>query len=264
MKKRTSFFVVGAFLSLLAALLLFTCAKDDTTLQAPQDDLSTQNLDIPEIPADMAKYLTEEEIGDFYARKPSFTPASNDVTERDKRPKKWRPFFGWGDITAAFLPVLSNCTTPATAEICYNHADCPEVNVGPPILPPFRGGGGGEGHMTGYGQVWNTWLRFSCGGGFERVNGTYEKDEHILQYRTYSPPTVSFEDGYLVLEYDIKVCNANEGDPMCWSYSMGDFDDSEGILRQRLGAKLPAPGSPPRKMFDENEGYIITWGWLWY
>lgn len=118
--------------------------------------------------------------------------------------------------------------------------------------------------MSGYGKVWNTWLRFQCGGGFNRVNTTYEKDEHVLQFLPLSAGTSSTTPEYTIFEYDVKVCNANEGDPLCWSYSTGDFTDSEGILRQQLHVKIQPPGAPSG-MFIEHEGNkLYTWGWLWH
>ena len=263
MKKKIFLFGFLAMFGLAAALLVFSCSKNDE----PSPLLSDQKVDSrddEEMPEEIAQLLTPEQIAAFWASKPTHNPANPQPGGHDgKRPKKWRPFFGWGDITSNNLPVLSNCTTPPTAEICYNPADCPGIPPGSPIVPPVRRGGGGDGHMTGYGQIWNTWLRFICGGGFDRWNGTYEKDEHILQYRPYSVPTFSLTPEYQILEYNIKVCNANDGDPLCWSYSTGDFEDSEGILRQQLHVKRQPPDAPSG-MFIEGEGKIFTWGWLWY
>lgn len=115
--------------------------------------------------------------------------------------------------------------------------------------------------MTAYGKVWQTWKRFVCSPTFVRVNGTFEKDEHILQWRMVPPPIATIEDGTLTIDFDVKVCNATEADPLCWSYSTGDFEDSEGILHHRWTG--PAP-DPNRKMFEPGPAHIITWGWLYY
>lgn len=263
MKNKVLLLLYAALICWLTAILVFSCTKNEETPVAAGDQPASLRGDDEEMPEEIAQLLTAEQIAAFWASKPTNNPANPQPGGQEgKRPKKWRPFFGWGDITSNNLRVLSNCTTPASAVLCYNPADC-GITPGSPATPPVRRGGGGEGHMSGYGKVYNSWLRFICGGGFDIWNGTYEKNGNVLQYAPNSAPTFSTTPEYQILQYDIKVCNANNGAPNCWSYSTGDFADSEGILHQQLHVKRNPPGSPSG-MYIENSGKIFTWGWLWY
>ena len=88
MKKRISFSVVGAILSITAALMLITCTKDiklsptdsEQTTVIPSPSISNDEIgsrDNEEMPEEIAQLLTEEQIAAFWASKPTNNPANS-------------------------------------------------------------------------------------------------------------------------------------------------------------------------------------------
>lgn len=277
MKKRISFFAAGVFLFLLAALLLTNCSKDESFIQSQEENLLTQNLDIPVIPAEVALYMTEAEKAAFYAGPPSYTPSpANGTTatgEREKketkRPKKWRPFFAFGEVGGSWYPVLENCNYPPLANVCYQPGDCPDPSAWIGYFVPWAG----EATMTGYGKVNLTYDSYACGQTpVDQAwgNGTYEKDDNILHWCAYWPPNeppytieIIDEDTWSVT-WKISICNASNPNPLCWGYSTGDFEDSEGDGTITYRWTGNTSSFYPNFFAPLNPAQITAWGWLYY
>lgn len=260
MKQRFSLAFMEAFLIFFAVVFWPGCTRDDSDTQ-PSSLQATD--DSPQIPGEIAAYLSGEEIAAFLASRPTYTPSSaQDRGEQGKRPKKWRPFYAWGDVVGHFYPLLTNCNDPLTAVICFAPGDCPDQSA---WVGYFGGFIDNEGHMTGYGKVDQSWQRFVCGplgtpGG--QLNGSYEKDEHLLQFRPAGPPALTFnDDGAVNLDFPMSVCNATYPNPACWQYSAGDFHDSEGTFTWRLTTDFSNFFAP---MFADQLGHVTAWGWLYY
>ncbi len=256
MKRRTSIFVTGAFLCLIASLVFINCTQEPL-LEKALDEQYTETI---EIPAEVAAYMTKEEKEAFYAGPPSYTPSSNEVSDRNPRKKKWRPFFTWGDIVGHFYPVLSNCDDPLNAEICFDISDCPDEST---WVGFFGGFIDNEVHMTGYGKVDQSWMRFGCGPLLSeagKFNGSYEKGESTLQHWLSGPGSFTLNpDGTANIDMPMTVCNSAYPEPTCWQYSTGDFADAEGSFTLRLTI-TPIPYG----MFEDQPGHVSAWGWLYY
>lgn len=260
MKIKFSFVYIGLCFFLFATLFLVQCTKDKNLTEVAD----SQAIDIPEIPPEVAAYLTEEQKATFYAGPPTdMAKPDDEISLRNPRQKKWRPFFAWGEATGTFFPLLANCDDPLSAEICFDQNDCPDETAWEGLASYAVG----DAVMTGYGQVTQTLQNYICGlVGPENgwLNGTYEKGGDRLQYRPYGIPTVTFnEDNTVDIYFEIIVCNANAPvlDPLCWSYNTGDLAEAEGVINWNWNGPVQGLFSTP---FIDVPATIVTWGWLYY
>ena len=253
-------------LVLLATLLLTNCSKDESFIPSQEENLLTQNLEIPVIPAEVAIYLTEAEKEAFYASKPTYTPSSGDISGRDDIPRSWHPFFAIGDAGGTKYPVLSNCDNPTVAEICPIPENCPDQTQWMGYAALWAG----KASMNGVGIVKQYYSDFVCGiengveTGWDIV--AYKKGVNDLQFRVYGTPyTVLFnEDGTVSVEWKISICTASKPNSLCWSYSTGEFKDMEGDGT----VTFRWTGSPYNFYFPMYQPFIpvklMAWGWLYY
>lgn len=271
MKNKIFLLIYAALVCWLTAMLVFSCAKTEEPALVAGDQKSDLRSNVNDIPSEVAQWLTEAEIAAFWASKPTKEPPAH-KEKGEKRPKKWRPFFVWGETIGRNLPVLSACPTMpdpnpgyANAQICFNPGDCPGIPVGPPLTPPFVGYVDGEGHMSGYGKIIQEWKRFVCPAAPPRLNGAYVKDEHRLHWRPLPGAAIEFKDGLYRTTLTMKVCNAALPlDEQCWALSTGDFDDSDGTFKYRIITTWNFAAPPPLPFFATLPAYRIAWGWVWY
>jgi hypothetical protein len=259
MKTRNAFLKSRLLCCVLTAMLLASCSKEESVTQLAKESLTTQNLDIP---AEIAMYLTESEKAEFYANKPNYTPASAGVNERDKI---WHPFFVSGSVAGSKLPVLGNCDVPAAAEICP-FEDCIEEELWTGYAALLAG----KATMTGVGEGNQFYSSFVCG--IENkvetglISGSYKKGNGELYWR---PVERTFKtqlnaDGTVSIDWQVNVCNAAAPDPLCLSYSSGDFKNVEGngTVNYRL---IGSPNNFLSEIFEPfTTSHLMGWGWLYY
>lgn len=255
MKSKFSFISMAALLGM--ALCLVQCTDDHLSTEIPQ----TEKTEIPEIPAEIAQYLSETEIQNFYAGPPAEMLKLDEASKKYGKQKRWHPFFAWGKAVGTFYPILENCNDPLSAVLCFQEGACPDQSQWKGLAARAKN----RAFMSGYGLVTKTWENYICGFNPENgwPNGSYRKGKHKLQYHPGGAPSISFLDETTVqLDMEMVVCDASAPlDPLCWDYNSGNFAEAEGTFHWRwIG---PVEGLAPGP-FNPIPAWIISWGWLYY